>query len=108
VVVCIGPGTTAEFDGGEYAGGAGSLSFFGRRVGVVVANGLVDILLWETETVGVTLDEGDLAARDVVVVDLDPFLEPNFFKLNGMLSLEDVLICEQKVGVGEMAILCGK
>lgn len=77
-------------------------------MGVVVAKGLVDILLWETETVGGALDEGDLADRDGVVVDLDSFLEPNFFKLNGMLSLEDVLICEQKVGAGEMAILCGQ
>jgi hypothetical protein len=113
-VICIAPGTAAEFVGGEYAGGAGSLRCLGRRVGVVVANGFV-ILFDAAGAVGDTLDEGDLVdgendggndgGNDGVNDDLESFLEPNFFKLKGMLSLEDVLVCEQNVGAGEITIL---
>jgi hypothetical protein len=109
-VICIAPGTAAEFVGGEYAGGAGSLRCFGRRVGVVVANGFV-MLFDAAGAVGDTLDEGDLVdgendgGNDGVNDDLESFLEPNFFKLKGMLSLEDVLVCEQNVGAGEITIL---
>jgi hypothetical protein len=37
--------------------------------------------------------------------DLESLFELNFFKLKGMVSFEDVLICEQNVGAGEIAIL---
>lgn len=91
--------------GGEYAGGAESLRCFGRRVGVVVAKGLV-ILLMAAGAGEDTLEEKDLAAADDDNIDdLDSFLEPNFFKLKGILYFEEVLVCEQNVGAGEMVIL---
>jgi hypothetical protein len=102
-VDCIGPGTTAEFVGGEYAGGAESLRCLGRRVGVVVANGFV-ILLLDTGAAGEIPDERDLANDGID--DLDSFLDTNLFKLKGILSFEEVLICEQNVGAGEIAIFC--
>lgn len=62
-VNCIGPGTTAELAGGEYAGGAESLRGFGRRVGVPLANGFVVnasliLLFVEGTKDGVVLDGG--------------------------------------------------
>lgn len=82
--------------GGEYAGGAASLNRCGRRVGVVVANGFV-ILLLVTRATGDILVGGDVDDMD----DLDSFFEVNRLKLKGMLgNLEGVLI-EQKVGAGE-------
>jgi hypothetical protein len=89
--------------GGEYAGGAESLRCLGRRVGVVLANGFV-ILLFDTGAAGEILDERDLANDGTD--DLDSFLDTNLFKLKGILSFEEVLICEQNVGAGEIDILC--
>lgn len=60
-------------------------------------------MLHVTGADGDVLDESDLDAK---VDDLDSFLEPNFLKLKGMVSLEDVLVCEQNVGAGERTILC--
>lgn len=88
--------------GGEYAGGAASLRFFGRRVGVVVVNGFVN-LLSDTDTAGDVLDEKDLVEEGID--DLDSFFRPNLFKLKGMVILEELLICEQNVGAGEIVMM---
>ena len=92
-----------EFVVGEYAGGAiSSLRILGRRVGVVVGNGLVIRLFATTGDAGDILEERDLDDDDDDNDDLGSFFEVNRLKLKGMLlSLEDVLICEQKVGAGE-------
>jgi hypothetical protein len=96
----IGPATVAELMGGEYAGGAASLTGFGRRVGVVVVNGFV-MLLFAAGNAEAALDERDLDDTD----DLESRLETSFRKLKGILCTEDVLDCEQKVGVVERTIL---
>lgn len=71
-------------------------------MGVVVANGFV-ILLFVTGADGDNLDARDLFEDDVDA--LDSFFEPKFFKLKGMLNFEDVLVCEQNVGVRASTIL---
>jgi hypothetical protein len=96
----IGPESVAEFSGGEYAGGAASLRCLGRRVGVVIANGFV-MLPFDAGGAGDALDERALDEMD----DLESLLETNFLKLKGILRKEDVLVCEQNVGVGERTIL---
>ncbi len=69
---------------------------------MVVAKGFV-ILLLVAGTDGDMLDESALVDD---MNDLDSFLDPNFFKLKGILYFEDVLVCELNVGAGEIAILC--
>jgi len=99
-VDCIGPGSVAEPKGGEYAGGAASLTGFGLRVGVVVAKGFV-MLPPAAGSAGAALDGKDLDETD----DLESFLETSFLKLKGILCREDVLVCEQNVGAVERTIL---
>lgn len=88
--------------GGEYAGGAASLRSLGRRVGVVVGKELI-VLPSVAGPVEVFLDERCLPHEDID--GLESFLEPSLLKPKGMLSLEDVLVCEQNVGACESAIL---
>lgn len=106
-VDCVGSGNTAEFVAGEYAGGAtSSLKNLGRRVGVVVGNGFVVLLFATAGDDGDILEERD---RDDGNDDLGSFFEVNRLRLKGMLlSLEDVLICEQKVGAGERVAIVSK
>lgn len=69
---------------------------------MVVVNGFV-ILLFDTGAAGGILDEKDLVEDGID--DLDSFFSPNFFKLKGMTNFEELLICEQNVGAGEIVMM---
>ena len=93
----------AGFVGGVYGGGAASLGPPGRRVGVVVAKGFKVLRFAAGAVEGMFRKElffGDDDFDDI------SFLETKAFKLKGMmLNLEDMLVCEQKVGVVVSVIL---
>ena len=56
---------------------------------------------------GIEADGDIVAERDLDgdIDDLDCFRETNLFKLNGILALEDVLVCMQNVGEVKVAIM---
>lgn len=101
-MVCIGPGATADVAGSEYAGGASSLSCLGRRVGVVIGKGFV--LPFEGGP-GPAIRGG----KDPGWIEGDffDFLERILNQLLGILSLDEVLFCEQEVGVNESDMFAG-